>query len=134
MAGSGNRDGASREGFWRGHVAGWARSGESVRAYCRGQGLTESGFHFWKRELKWRDEAGGRGGRAVSQCAQPGESAKEAAFAEVRFAVTGRDEALIEIVCSGDRRVRVRPGFDGETLARVVAVLERADTPEACGC
>jgi len=128
MAGSVNRDGASREAFWREHVACWRRSGQPVRAYCRAHGVTESGFHFWKRELKRRDGLAGRDERAAPQ------STGGLAFAEVRVARTNGDEALIDIVLSGARRVRVRPGFDGETLARVVAVLERADTPEACGC
>ena len=45
----------SREAYWRRQVGAWERSGESVRGYCRSRGLSESGFHFWKRELKRRD-------------------------------------------------------------------------------
>lgn len=133
MAKSGTREAGTRELFWREHVAGWGRSGQSVREYCRAQGVTESGFHFWKRELKRRDEVGGHGGGAVSGCAQARESAKEAPFAEVRFAVMGRDDAPIEIVCSGTRRVQVRPGFDEETLMRVLAVLEGAGRADGAG-
>ena len=45
----------SREAYWRRQVGAWERSGESVRGYCRSRGLSEAGFHFWKRELKRRD-------------------------------------------------------------------------------
>jgi hypothetical protein len=46
------------------------------------------------------------------------------AFAEVRVAAA--QEASIEIAFAGSRRVQVHPGFDEETLARVITVLERA--------
>ena len=107
-------DGASREAFWREHLAGWASSGQSIIGYCRAQGLSEGCFHYWKNEVKRRDG----GGRP--------RSAGGLAFAEVRVAQTNGDEALIDIVLSGARRVRVHRGFDEDTLARVVAVLERA--------
>jgi len=92
-------------------VSTWERSGESVRGYCRTRGLSEAGFHFWKRKLKGHEEL------RVLKGSVP-------AFAEVR--VTAAHEASIEIVLSGTRRVHVRPGVDEETLARVIAVLERA--------
>jgi len=133
MAKNGNREAGTRELFWREHVAGWEKSGQSVRGYCRAQGLTESGFHFWKRELKRRDGIAGRDGRAASECARARESVKAAAFAEVRFAVTEKDNAPIEIVCSGERRVQVRPGFDEETLVRVLAVLAGAGRAGGAG-
>ena len=103
--------GASREGYWRRHVAARERSGQSVRGYCRSQGISEAGYHFWKRELKLRDDRAELRGSA-------------SAFAEVR--VTAAPDALIEIACAGSRRVRVHPGFDEETLGRVLAVVERA--------
>ncbi len=99
-----------RESYWRGHVAGWARSGESVRGYCRSRGLSEAGFHFWKRELKRREAS------SVS-------STGVAGFAEVQVAPA--HEALIEIAVSGAHRIQVHPGFDEATLLRVLAVLER---------
>ena len=102
-------DAASREAFWRGHVEGWSTSGQSIRGYCQAQGVNEACFHYWKSALKTRDGQSADAGRLP--------------FAEVR--VTASDEALLEVVVSGSRRVHVRPGFDAETLARVVAVLER---------
>jgi hypothetical protein len=45
-------------------------------------------------------------------------------FAEVVVESPG-GEAALEVVVGHGRRVRVHPGFDEATLARVVAVLER---------
>lgn len=108
-------DGArgSREAYWRGHVAAWARSGESVRGYCRSRGLSEAAFHFWKRELKRRD------GSAASKPTR-------LAFAEVSLPSSALHEVSIEIAVVGSRRIHVYPGFDEETLLRVIAALERA--------
>lgn len=44
-----------KERFWRETISRQAASGQSVRAYCRVRGLTESAFYFWRRELKKRD-------------------------------------------------------------------------------
>lgn len=109
----GMRRSVERERFWRGHVTARQRSGESVRGYCRAQGLSEALFHYWKGELKRRDEA--------KHMTRPGAHAPQ--FAEVTVSATL--EALIEISCANARRVEVHPGFDEATLARVLSVLER---------
>ena len=46
-----------KEAFWRRHVRAQAVGGESVRAYCRGHGLKEPAFYWWRRELARRDAA-----------------------------------------------------------------------------
>jgi len=46
---------SEREAFWRGHVAAWQGSGESIRGYCRRRGLSKSSFHAWRRVLGQRD-------------------------------------------------------------------------------
>ena len=113
-------DAASREAFWREHVTRWASSGESVIGYCKAEDLSEGSFHYWKSALKRRD------GRPVAGDGPP-------AFAELR--ITARQDAFIEIaVGGGTRRVQVHPGFDEETLARVLGVLERMDGPETPLC
>jgi transposase-like protein len=47
------RDGA-REDFWRTALAKFSASGLSIRAFCRGEGLTESAFYAWRREMRLR--------------------------------------------------------------------------------
>ena len=48
------RDGA-REVFWRGALAKFSAGGLSIRAFCRREGLTESAFYAWRRELRLRE-------------------------------------------------------------------------------
>jgi hypothetical protein len=48
--------------------------------------------------------------------------------------LTASPEASLEVVCDTPRRILVHPGFDTETLARVIAVLEGSNAPEAHRC
>ena len=46
----GQRD-SIKERRWRGHLAAWRRSGQSVRSFCAAQGLSEPSFYSWRRVL-----------------------------------------------------------------------------------
>jgi len=59
---------------WRQRVDRWQASGLSVRAFCRREGLTEPTFHFWKRELRARDETTAASPRPAAN--SPGASPK----------------------------------------------------------
>ena len=37
--------------FWREHIAKWRTSGLSQAAYCRGAGVSDRTFGYWKRRL-----------------------------------------------------------------------------------
>jgi transposase-like protein len=50
----GQRDPAL-ERQWRERVAQWRSSGLSVREFCGRQGLLETSFYHWRRELRARD-------------------------------------------------------------------------------
>ena len=52
-----NRDG-KREAFWRSVLTRHARSGHSVRAFCRREQLSEPSFYAWRRTIQERDIAG----------------------------------------------------------------------------
>jgi len=54
---AGRRRDSKREQYWRVTMARWRASGLSIRAFCRRQSLTESAFHFWRRELPLREPA-----------------------------------------------------------------------------
>ena len=43
-----------RKRQWLAAVERWRQSGRSVRDFCRAQGLKESTFYFWRRELTRR--------------------------------------------------------------------------------
>ena len=109
---------------WRGHVDAQAASGLSGQAYCRRHGLRARSFYRWRRVL------GGAVGSCKNVC--PKDEPARPVFAEVRVRDVVRVPehlvadgcARVEVVAQGGRAIRVWPGFDGETLARTVAVLE----------
>ncbi len=45
----------AKEAAWRRRLAGHADSGQTVRGWCRRHRVTETGFHWWRRELARRD-------------------------------------------------------------------------------
>ena len=40
-----------KQAYWQGVVRRWKESGQTVRDFCRVEGLRESAFFFWRREL-----------------------------------------------------------------------------------
>src|SRR5262245_38679283 len=96
---------SDREQTWRERVAGWKRSGQSVRAYCATHGLREPSFYFWRRTLAERDR-----GRPVPSAP---------AFTAVRVVA----DPVVEITLPAGLIVRVPVGTDPVAVARLVAAL-----------
>ena len=106
-----------RRSYWQDVVRRWREGGQSVRAFCRAEGLRESAFYFWRRELARRGHRARR---------QPVSASPSPAFLPVKLVSDKPVEAAqgIEIVLAHGRVVRVRAGFDRQTLADVLAMLE----------
>jgi transposase-like protein len=132
----GRRSDPQREREWQAAVRRWQRSGQSVREYCRAQGLKESAFYFWRRELARRGrQAAGNGPRVKARSVTPGLPPAQRvsrprrptpSFLPVHLvepAVAGAARG-VEVVLERGRTVRVPAGFDRQTLADVLAVLE----------
>lgn len=113
MASSGLAGKLERETFWREQVGAWrdeveraeraGRAAISVREFCRGRGLREPSFYFWRRELSRRGT--------------------EPVFAPVTVrppVATVASPIELEV---GGATLRVLPNFDEATLARLIAVL-----------
>jgi hypothetical protein len=47
-----------RERFWRRTFSAWQASGQTIREYCEQHDVTETSFHYWRRELRQRDAQG----------------------------------------------------------------------------
>lgn len=101
--------------FWRESVARWRRSGQSVRAYCAGAGLSEPSFYAWRRQLTMRDQA-----------ARPQRSAPHFVPVHVVPAAPPSAAPPLDVVLGNGRVIRVAPGFDAALLRQLVAVLEAA--------
>ncbi len=126
-----------RQSYWEEVVRRWSESGQSVRGFCRGEGLRESAFYCWRRELARRSQRAGavNGARPPARLVMPAaRSLKQASlqrssappFLPVRVVEDSVAEATcgVEIILAHGRIVRVRSRFDRQTLADVLAVLE----------
>jgi len=121
---------------WRGHVEAWLDSGLAGAAYCRRHGLRAKSLYRWREVFAEEAAVGaGPGDRGVTGNTPRGPLGAEhggsgdsparghALFAEVR--VTPEPSAGgVTVLLPWARRVAVAPGFDADTLARVVRVLE----------
>src|SRR5262245_20398624 len=92
---------------WRRRISQWRASGLSVRAFCARHGLPIASFYNWRRVLERR-------------------AAEDPAFVPVQVVAdtTPAQASALEVVLVSGCTVRVAPGFDTETLRRLLAVLE----------
>lgn len=98
------------EQYWRSQVEAWRSSGLTQSEYCRRGGVHWYGFRYWKSKLD-AEVAGQPEGAGTNLVAVklPGRA--------------GSDAAEIRIRVGGGYLIEVRPGFDIETLRKVLAVL-----------
>ena len=119
----------AKERAWRRTIAEQARSGLSIAAFCRREGLTPHTFRWWRQELARRDRR-----RRDSTCEEgpaPSLSTEltlRPAFLPVRVVPDSPEPAAemagIEIVLPAGPTVRVARGFDPPTLDAVLSILE----------
>ncbi len=96
---------ATKAEQWAERIADQRRSGNSVKQFCKEQGLTECSFYAWRKRLQ---ETG-----------------------PVRFALVDRSpgrqdcaaEATLELVLVTGERLRISSGVDATTLRVVLDVL-----------
>ena len=101
-------DDLGREPYWRIVIGRWRRSGRSVRAFCRAEGISEPRFYWWRRRLEQTD-------------------LHKPAFLPVHVVRDDPDPPptpTIEVVLANGRSLRVTPGFDPQTLRALVEILE----------
>ena len=110
-----------KERFWRGVIAEAARSGMSIREFCRKRKLKEGQFYWWQRVLKER--------REERMMRRRGKSRADGGPQAASFALVsdegGSLDAGIELVLADGRRIRIARGVDEETLRTVLAAMER---------
>jgi hypothetical protein len=99
--------------FWQKAIREAARSGLSIREFCRQRKLHESQFYWWQRRL----------------AARPAPRGKKQAGGAASFALVseeaGATDAGIELVLAGGRRLRIAKGVDEATLRSVLAALDQ---------
>ena len=120
-AGRGPRREPDKEKFWRRTLLDFAHSGQSIRAFCRQQQLSEPSFYAWRRTLAQRNVAR-RAGR-VSKAAAPAAPA----FLPIRLA---DENDAIEIALDEGHCIRLRPPIDRGALVEILAALRTSGTAE----
>jgi len=114
---------ARREAHWRRLLQRWKRSGLPKTEFAQREKISPDVLYWWDREIERRDRAGRRGAARPPKPGSP--VTRRGTFIPVR--VVGPTPpavpSTLEVVAGG-QVVRVRPGFDPETLRRLVAVLE----------
>ncbi len=117
-----------KELYWRRILDQWRRSGQSIRAFCRQQRLSEPLFYAWRRTIAQRDQARQPSGhRCLPQdIASPTDEQKpEAPPAFVPLHVLPAT-ATLEVVLHPGCLVRVPTGFDPATLRQLLVVLHES--------
>ncbi len=109
MAKKAKRSRANREQFWRDLIERQRQSGQSICEFCESEVVSQPAFYSWRKRLQSAN------GRARSRFVPV------QVLTEATVASPGR----IEIVLDCGKRVRIEPGFDGETLQGVLKVLEQ---------
>ena len=96
-------------------------SGLSVAAFCRRARVPPASFYFWRKKLRRDRRRPGmsRPRRWAGRFVELKVSADSA-----RRPATPRAAGGLVLCLPGGRRVRVRPGFDLQTLRDLVAALE----------
>jgi len=114
--GSGKGD-AEKARHWQKTISEAARSGMSIRAFCRQRRLRESQFYWWQHKLRGNRPTG-------ATTPRPGGQGRPASFTLVSEEAAGTD-AGTELVLGDGQKLRIRRGVDEETLRAVLAALEQ---------
>jgi transposase-like protein len=96
--------------FWRRALEARRKSGLSIAAFCKKEGISETAYYYWRRKLA--------GGVLKAKEKSPSD------FLEV--VLPGSHNAALELVFSGGHRLRIHPGADQKTLSQVLSALRQA--------
>ncbi len=116
----------SRDEHWADVVSQWRASGLSQKEFCRRRDISDRGLNNWLYKSPYRE----RVARILAARSQDNLDAQTPRFLPVTVLSATPDAdsrascATIEVVLKSGSRIAVTPGFDAETLRRVVAVLE----------
>jgi len=126
-----NADEPKDAAFWRLALETWQASGLRISEFCRREGLCASSFYRWRRRLA----SGGLMKVSANDILEPPDASRDAPSSRPAFvpvALDSTEEAKgssrgfsgVEIRLAHRHTLRVEPGFDRETLAKVLSILE----------
>jgi len=114
---------AQREAHWRRVLERWRTSSLAKTEFARQERVSPDVLGWWQAEIRKRDRA--RRPRAPIARSRRDPAPRPPAFVPLRVVepTPPPSPSALEVLVGG-HTVRIRPGFDGETLKRLVAVLE----------
>jgi transposase-like protein len=116
----------SRE-IWAKRVERWRDSGLSVKEFARELGVNHNTLAGWRYRLRVEELACATSKHAGESTARSGAKSDERKAIEfVELARASTTEQRFEVVAANGWIVRVPVQFDGETLRRLLAIVERA--------
>jgi hypothetical protein len=112
---------ARREAHWREVLERWRRSGLAKTEFSRLERISPDVLAWWQAELHKRDQVKRRRADRPRLSGAP----EQPAFVPVHVIqpLPATSSGALEVLAGG-HVVRVRPGFDAETLGRLLATLE----------
>ena len=117
-----------KEQFWLKMFARWTASGLSIAAFCEDAGLSQQSFYRWRRVLRERTSRSGQQRRPQAVAAANGQAGAATGRPLPLFVPLAVETtvaaAVLEVVVSDGRVIRVPAGFDAPTLAQILEVLE----------
>jgi len=111
--------GASRA-TWTERIEEWNASGLTAEQFAAEIGVREKTLKWWRAELRRNPQPRALVRRDADAASKP-KRLSALSFVEMTGAVDGD---RLEVVLPSSVRIRVRPGFDVATLARLLDVLE----------
>jgi len=130
--GMGRPRNVEKERYWRVQLRAWQRSGLTQAEFCRRQGVGRNTFATWKHRLGRREREPGQDlgigdeRRDVSPVRLiPVTIRPDGEDPAVVTSPAGRPSAALTLVTGGGYRIEVGDGLAPETLARLLATLER---------
>lgn len=105
------------EKFWRKTIRRRERSGLTVVGFCREEGLSASSYHFWKREIRRRDEAQELPRSAPSTSVTP-------SLVPVKV-VEDRGPTGVEVVAPNGLVVRIPEGATADHVSRILQLVHQ---------
>ena len=112
----GKKQDAEKAQAWQRTIREAARSGLSIREFCRQRRLKVSQFYWWRHRLNE---------------SRPPWTKRKPAHGPASFALVSQEsgmmEAGIELVLGDGRRLRIARGVDEATLRAVLAAMESSE-------
>jgi hypothetical protein len=114
---------ARREAHWRQVLERWRRSGLSKTEFSSREGISRDVLGWWQVEIARRELA--RQSRIPAALKRVDAAIGRPTFIPVRVVEPPSSPTFTPLdLVVGDRIVRIRPGFDAQTLGRLLSILE----------